>query len=147
MSRKNSGVFDRAVRTSNTWLADVAEVFGTDDRRFAHRVVRAWLHAIRDRLTVPEAVHFGAQLPELLRGVYYDGWNPTRTPVKYGPEEFVSRFAREAMISVADVRWTAARISLIMQAHLSPGQLDHALAQLPVWLRDIVGGVDLAAIR
>lgn len=146
MSRRNVDVFDRAVRTSETWLDDVAEVFGTDDRRFAYRVVRAWLHTFRDRLTVPEAVHFGAQLPELLRGVYYDSWNPARAPIKYGPDEFVSRFAREAMIPVADVHWTAARISLIMQAHLSPGQLDHALAQLPAWLRDIVGGVDLAAI-
>lgn len=147
MSRSRVDVFDRAVRTSATWLADVAEVFGTDDRRFAYRAIRAWLHAVRDRLTVPEAVHFGAQLPELLRGVYYEGWNPVRTPVKYGPDEFVSRFAREARIPEADVRWTAARISLIMQAHLSPGQLDHALAQLPAWLRDIVGGVDFTAVR
>ena len=146
MSRRNVDVFDRAVRTSETWLTDVAEIFGTDDLRFAGRVVRAWLHAIRDRLTVAEAANFGAQLPELLRGVYYDGWNPTRVPVKYGPDEFVARFAREAMIPPADVRWTAARVSLIMQSHLSPGQVEHALAQLPAWLREIVSGVDLATI-
>jgi uncharacterized protein (DUF2267 family) len=146
MSRRSADVFDRPIRTSQTWLSDVADVFGTDDLRFACRVVRAWLHTVRDRLTVPEAVHFGAQLPELLRGVYYDGWNPVRAPVKYGPDEFVTRFAREAMIPVADVRWTAARVSLIMQAHVSPGQLDHVLAQLPAWLRDIVGGVDLAEV-
>ncbi|RSD11633.1 DUF2267 domain-containing protein [Amycolatopsis eburnea] len=29
-----------------------------------------------DRLTVEAAAHFATQLPELLRGVYYEGWTP-----------------------------------------------------------------------
>lgn len=145
MARRRAEVFEHTVQTTHEWLADVAEVFGTHDQRFALRVVRAWLHALRDRMTVFEAVNFGAQLPELLRGIYYDGWSPSRVPMKYGPEEFAARFAAEARIPVSDVNWTAARIALVMQAHLSPGQLEHALAQLPAWLREIVGGVNVAA--
>ncbi|MQA88317.1 MAG: DUF2267 domain-containing protein, partial [Streptosporangiales bacterium] len=76
------------------------------------------------------------------RGVYYDGWNPSSAPVKYGPEEYVDRFAREASIPAADVPWTAARIALITQAHFPPGQLEHARAQMPDWLSDIVAGAD-----
>jgi uncharacterized protein (DUF2267 family) len=144
MTRRGADVFDHTVHTAHTWLVDIAEMFGTTDQRFALRVVRAWLHTLRDRLTVDEAVHFGAQLPELLRGIYYDGWNPSKVPVKYGPDEFTERFAKEAKIPSADVTWTAARVALIMQAHFSPGQLEHALAQLPEWLRDVVGGVDSA---
>lgn len=147
MSRRNAGVFDHVVHTGHAWLADIAEIFGSDDRRFAYRLLRAWLHTIRDRLTVDEAVHLGAQLPELLRGVYYDGWIPARAPVRYGRDEFVARFAAEARVPESDVPWTAARVSLVMQAHVSPGQLEHALAQLPVWLREIVRGVDLTATR
>jgi hypothetical protein len=30
------------------------------------------------------AAHVAAQLPELLRGVFYDGWNPSKVPVKKG---------------------------------------------------------------
>ncbi len=147
MSRKNAEVFDHVMHTAHAWLADIAEVFGTDDQRFAYRLLRAWLHTIRDRMTVDEVVHFGAQLPELVRGAYYDGWNPAKAPVKYGQDEFVARFAAEARIPESDVPWTAARVSLVMQAHVSPGQLEHALAQLPQWLREIVYGVDLAATR
>jgi uncharacterized protein (DUF2267 family) len=130
------------VNTANTWLADVAEAFGTKDRRFAYRVLRAWLHTLRDRLTVERAAQFAAQLPELVRGVYYEGWNPSRVPLKYGREEFVERFATEANIPTDDVRRVAARLMVIMQAHLSPGQLDHVLVPLPGWLRDIAVGVD-----
>ncbi|MFW6091080.1 MAG: DUF2267 domain-containing protein [Actinomycetota bacterium] len=140
MPRSKTDTFDHMVHNANTWLADVAEAFGTEDRRFAYRVLRAWLHTVRDRLTVEGAAHFASQLPELVRGVFYDGWNPSRVPVKYGPDEFIDRFATEANIPAGDVRRTAARVSQVMQARFSPGQLDHVLAQLPEWLRDIVAG-------
>lgn len=144
MPRSKTDTFDHMVHNANTWLADVAEAFGTDDRRFAYRVLRAWLHTVRDRLTVEGAAHFASQLPELVRGVFYDGWHPSRVPVKYGPDEFADRFAAEANIPAGDVRWTAARVSRVMQARFSPGQLDHVLAQLPEWLRGIVAGDEVA---
>jgi hypothetical protein len=37
---------------------------------------------IADWLSVNVAANFGAQLPELLRGVYYEHWRPIATPVK-----------------------------------------------------------------
>ena len=37
---------------------------------YAYRVLRAVLHALRDRVTVDVAAKFAAQLPTLLRGVY-----------------------------------------------------------------------------
>jgi len=32
--------FDHALHVAHTWVADVAKAFGTDDRRFAYRVLR-----------------------------------------------------------------------------------------------------------
>jgi uncharacterized protein (DUF2267 family) len=54
-------IFDRSVQKSNEWLKDLMERLGTGDRRYAHRVLRAYLQVLRDRLTVDEA----AQLPLL----------------------------------------------------------------------------------
>ncbi|MFJ1980109.1 DUF2267 domain-containing protein [Streptomyces albogriseolus] len=38
---------------------------------------------------------FGAQLPTLVGGVYYDGWRPADTPVKMSNEEFFARVRSE----------------------------------------------------
>jgi uncharacterized protein (DUF2267 family) len=146
MPRSRFDAFDHMMHTSHAWLADVAAAFGTEDRRFAYRVLRAWLHTLRDRLTPDSAAQFGAQLPELIRGVYYDGWSPSRVPVKYGPEEYVQRFANEALIPLADVPSAASRVSGVMRRHFSPGQLEEALAVLPDPLRALITGSDVPAL-
>jgi uncharacterized protein (DUF2267 family) len=52
------------------------------DRKHAYKVLSATLHAVRDRIGADNAVHVGAQLPILMRGVYYEGWHPASTPTK-----------------------------------------------------------------
>jgi uncharacterized protein (DUF2267 family) len=37
---------------------------------------------LRDRLTVEEAVDLRAQLPLIIRGIYYERWQPHRVPEK-----------------------------------------------------------------
>lgn len=93
---------DHATQTAREWLDTVAAEFGTDDARFVHRITRAWLHAVRDRLPVVEAAHFAAQLPELLRGIYYEGWDPVAVPIRCDAEQFLRRFADEAGVAVKD---------------------------------------------
>jgi uncharacterized protein (DUF2267 family) len=62
----------------------------------AYRTVRAVLHALRDRMTVDEAAHFAAQLPLLLRGVFFDMWHPSGKPDRLrSQEEFFDRVAAE----------------------------------------------------
>ncbi|MGH3480138.1 MAG: DUF2267 domain-containing protein, partial [Nocardioidaceae bacterium] len=121
MSQRKADVFDHMTNTAHVWVADVAKTIETEDRHLALRMLRAWLHALRDRLPIEAGAHFAAQLPELIRGVYYDGWRPSRMPVKYGPAEYARRFAAEARIEVADVPSYAARITAVLREHFSPG--------------------------
>ena len=121
----------RAEHTAYDWLTTVAQHLGTQDYDYAFRVVRAWLHGVRDRLTVESAAHFAAQLPEILRGVFYDGWTPSRVPVKTDVEDFVRTFAQEAMIATEDVPKAASAVSAAMRQMFSAGQLESALMQVP----------------
>jgi uncharacterized protein (DUF2267 family) len=127
--------YDHAAHRASVWLADVTAALGTHDRHYGRRVLRAWLHTLRDRLTVDSAAQFGQQLPELLRGTYYDGWVPSRVPEKYNAAEYVQRFSAEALIPPSDVPSTAATITQVITEHMSAGQVAEALAELPSSLR------------
>jgi len=118
-----SSHFAQAVHRASVWVADVATALGTRDRNFARRVLRAWLHTLRDRLTVDATAKFGQQLPELLRGMYYDGWEPSRVPMRYNQAEYVQRFAAEARVEPRDVPQLAAAVTHVISEHMSPGQV------------------------
>ncbi|MGW2744115.1 DUF2267 domain-containing protein [Streptomyces sp. NPDC001450] len=130
--------FEHAIHSANIWLKAVSEALDTEDRHFAHRVLRTWLHTLRDRLTVDVAAHFAAQLPELVRGVYYDGWNPSVVPVKYDRGGYLDRFVQEAKVTAEDVPRIAATVTTVVRDHVSPGHLEAALEQLPHDIRALL---------
>jgi uncharacterized protein (DUF2267 family) len=131
----SSGNYEHAMQRASVWLADVCAALGTHDRHYAHRVLRTWLHTLRDRLTVEAAAKFGQQLPELLRGTYYDGWEPSQVPIKYSPAEYVHRFSTEAFIPASEVPNIAASVTQAIAEHMSPGQVAETLTELPSGLR------------
>jgi len=63
MSQTGLSQFDCTILTTNTWLKELMERMGWQDRPSAYRALRAVLHALRDRLTVDEVVTLGAQFP------------------------------------------------------------------------------------
>lgn len=129
---------DAAIDKTNVWLAGIEAGFGTDDRQLAYRVLRAWLHCLRDRLSVEVSAHFAAQLPELLRGVFFDSWNPSRVPQRYDRAEYVTRFAREARIHDSDVVKAAGIVAAVVRQHMSAGIVAHVLGRLPAGLRSVL---------
>ncbi|AHH18322.1 hypothetical protein NONO_c35350 [Nocardia nova SH22a] len=134
-----------AVETAHAWLRAVADQLGTDDRTFTHRVLRAWLHTVRDRLDVEVAAHFGAQLPELLRGVYYGGWIPAHVPVRHDTGTFIEQFAAESGVSSDEAVALIGAVTTALAAMFSPGHLDHVLAVVPGPLRAILLGSRLGS--
>jgi uncharacterized protein (DUF2267 family) len=134
--------FARPDRTAQEWLVAVADGLGTEDRSISYRILRAWLHTVRDRIGVDAAAHFAAQLPTLLRGLFFEGWKPSQVPVRLDADQFLVAMAREAGIAPADARHAAAVVTVALRQRCSPGQLDHLLAQLPGPLRNVLAPPD-----
>ena len=79
MSATGLEVFDKTLQTTNIWLKEISEEIGPD-RHTAWKVLSVVLHKLRDRLPVDVAAHLGAELPLLVRGVYYDQFKPASQP-------------------------------------------------------------------
>lgn len=129
-----------AEHSAHFWLATVADELGTEDPLRAQRVLRSWLHVVRDQLPVNGAVHLGAQLPEFLRGVYYEDWTPERHTARSSALESVGEFAAAAELRGDQALPAMAAVTSALRERFSPGQLDHALVQLRPPLRSALRG-------
>ena len=111
------------------------------DERRAFLALRTVLHALRDRLTIEEAVHLGAQLPTLIRGSYYEGWRPKKDPVRdstrYGfLGEIQAAFAKTHDPAVDSVH-IARAIFRLLNKKVSAGEITDVLSTLPGAVRDL----------
>ncbi|MEV6140166.1 DUF2267 domain-containing protein [Nocardia sp. NPDC051990] len=131
--------FAPAVQTAHDWLRAIADSLDSDPA-FAYRALRAWLHTVRDRINVSSSAHLAAQLPELLRGAYYEGWVPSHVPVRHGTAEFVTHFARAAGIDRDEVGLVAGAVTIALADLFSPGQMNRIFAVLPMHLYGVLCG-------
>ena len=140
MAATGLDVFDRSVQKSNEWVKGLMERLGTGDRRYAYRVLRAYFHVLRDRLTVDEAAQLAAQLPLLLRGVFYEGWDPSRTPETYRDREtFLSRLAERAQLAgPTEASVAAEAATAVLRERIAEGEVEDVLQVLPASIRTLL---------
>jgi uncharacterized protein (DUF2267 family) len=81
MGKTGIATLDNAPQAFATWLDELADDLGWPRQR-TYLLLRETLHAVRDFLTVDEAADLAAQFPVLVRGVFYEGWSPAKTPAK-----------------------------------------------------------------
>jgi uncharacterized protein (DUF2267 family) len=132
-------VFDTTVHKTNVWLNDVMQELGWYDRHKAYMALRTTLQALRDRLTVEEAAQFAAQLPMLIRGVYYEGWDPTGKPIKVRHKAaFLTpireHFAHDDTVEPEEV---ARAVFRVISHHISAGEIADIRHLFPRELADL----------
>ena len=73
---KQVAVFTRSSHKSQIWIKEIQKELKWMSGDNIYHLLRAVLQSLRDQLSVHESAHFAAQLPLLLRGTFYEGWNP-----------------------------------------------------------------------
>ena len=142
MSTTGLEVFDSTLQQTNEWLGDISTALGRGDRQLAYEALRGTLHAVRDHLTVDETAHLAAQLPMLVRGIFYEGWDPSRVPARERSRQaFLDRIA-QAFRGVPRVspEEVARAVLMVLAGRISAGQVDQARSMMPEDVRDLWPG-------
>ena len=140
MSNSLLEVFDASLQKTQVWLNELINELGWENRpQKACLALRTALHALRDRLTVEEAVHLGAQLPILIRGVYYEGWKLAGKPVKERHKsEFLDHIAAVFRDDdTVDPEKVMRSVFKVLARHISKGEIESVKHLLPKSLRDL----------
>ena len=130
---------DHTIQDTNVWLKAIMRKLETDDRHLAFAALRGALHALRDRIGPENAVHLGAQLPTLIRGVYYAGWHMGGTPTKERhKQQFLEHIGRETgRAEGLDLQGVARAVFDVMWERLDPGETAKLVNMLPKELREL----------
>ncbi|MBF8190584.1 DUF2267 domain-containing protein [Nonomuraea sp. K274] len=141
MAETGYAPFNRTVDKTNRILREIEEAHGwsAEHRNQSYAALRAVLHALRDRLTVDESAHLAAQLPLLIRGVYYDGWRPSVVPVKADRAEFLERVAKELAFDFPESEEDLVKMVLrALRKHITDGEWEDVKSSMPRDLASIL---------
>jgi uncharacterized protein (DUF2267 family) len=137
MSMTGVESFDATLQKTHIWLNEVMDELRWNDRYKAYGALRATLHVLRDRLSVEEAAHLGAQLPMLIRGFYYEGWTPTGKPGKERHKEELLVPIREHFRNDPDIDpdQVARAVFRVLAKQVTAGEIGDVKSMLPKDLR------------
>jgi uncharacterized protein (DUF2267 family) len=134
MPVRASTSFDSTVQKTQRILKEIENAYGwpKERRNRSYAALRSVLHAVRDRLTVDEAAHVAAQLPMLVRGMYYEGWDPSNVPVKMDREQFLERVARDFPYHVeGGVDELVHHVLQALRRHITEGEWNDVKSVMP----------------
>lgn len=133
MGTNRETVFERTLQKSLVWLDELAALLGVSTTQEAYSALRIGMHALRDRLTTEETADLAAQLPMLLRGMFYEGWHPSKKPARVSHLEDFLDLVRDAMPpgSTLDPESLVWAVFRTISNHVPPGELADIGAILP----------------
>ncbi len=130
---------ERTVQKTFEWLKEIGQELGSEDKYRAYHALRSVLHHLRDRLSVDDSANLAAELPMLIRGLYYEGWQPSKVPLKIrSKDEFLDLirqdFSQEPDVDAAKI---ARAVFSVLERHISEGEAKEILHSLPKQIREI----------
>ncbi|MGQ3888579.1 DUF2267 domain-containing protein [Legionella sp. CNM-1927-20] len=127
---------ESSVNTTYKWLDEFKEFGHFRDESQCYSILRIVLHSLRDRLPPDLAAHLAAQFPMILKGVYYDGWDPSK-PISRAEtlEEFIEPISREMGNLNVDIRQAVQDCMKFIYSKLDGNIAEKVMNALPIKLR------------
>jgi len=137
MSSQGLEVIDHTVQLTHEWIKELAAKLGWADRRQVLMLLRTTLAGVRDMISPDEAAQLSAQLPLLVRGLFFEGWRPAQTH-KRTRDDFVARI--EANLG-RDQEYQGpediSEVFRLLNARISKGEVNDVRNALPADIRTL----------
>ena len=137
MSQQGLEVLETTMQKTHEWIGMIADASHVS-RAEAYKALRAVLQTLRDRLPADDAVHFSAQLPLLIRGIFFEGWHPSAVPKKLTREQFLNAVSEKIIAPhfIDPLRITQDVLGVI-ESQISPGEAAKLRQILPESIRSL----------
>lgn len=138
MSATGLDVFDKTLQITNIWLNEIMADHGPD-RQVAWHILGTVLRTTRDKLPPELSAHLGSQLPLMVRGTYYDQYNPARQPSQLrSREEFLAAIKDGLQFTrPVDAEDAVKSVYRVLDRHIDRGQADKVRQALNAEIRTL----------
>lgn len=139
MTTSGISSLDHAPQVVAEWLNRLCDDLGWYDKGRAYMLLRMTLQTLRDFLTPDEAADLAAQLPILVRGIYFEGWDPSKSPAyPRGKDDFMARVAAPFRDNPPeDIDRAVAAVFDLLRRQVSEGEIDQVARGLRKPLREL----------
>jgi uncharacterized protein (DUF2267 family) len=128
---------DHTVQLTHIWIDELDWRMAWNNKGRTYQLLKSVLQAVRDWLPTNESANFAAQLPTLLRGVYYEHWRPSTTPAKRRHKaEFLTQVSRTFTGDMEmQIEAAVAIVMGFLSSKISAGEIEDVRRSLPADLR------------
>ncbi|MCY1059676.1 DUF2267 domain-containing protein [Nannocystis sp. SCPEA4] len=139
MSSDRFTLFQETLQTSSKWIREITAALPSADEQQAYHLLCATLRTLRDRLRPDDAIHLAAQLPVLIRGLYYDGWRLSDVPMRIrSRKEFIAHVAtRYHARPIEDLEPGVRAVLATLSRNVDLDETTSILRTLPEELREL----------
>jgi uncharacterized protein (DUF2267 family) len=134
MAEQMISAFESSLDKTNVMLKEIESAYGwpKEQRNQSYAALRTVLHLLRDRMPVGQSVQFAQQLPVLLRGVYFDGWQPENVPVKLNRDDFLYEVRQGFPYDVEGGTQRVVQVVLdTLRRHVTQGEWEDVKSSMP----------------
>lgn len=137
--------FNKYAEEGNLFIKNLAGNLGHPDEIGRTGIIlRAFLHTLRERITISESLNLIAQLPMFIKAVYVDNWKYREKPLRMDKEEFLKEVEHhQEQYGEREFSWKKSTDDIVktiireLSTYVTKGEFDDVMAQLPEELEEM----------
>lgn len=140
--------FDKHRNEANAFINELSTDLGhPEEQRRVYNILKAVMHALRDRITISESFDVMAQLPFFLKAVYVDQWKYSEKPPRnYDTIEEMKQAVKDEQAKRGETEfdWNEGTEEIIaavfnhLKKYFTDGQVEHIRDQMPKEVKELI---------